>query len=167
MSAQREVVPETMPTLASRTDAAYLDFVEGFREYLLGAGANFEARLNAALESAGVQDLEDIRRYVHAQPLGQLRDRLSRTQQEMKWHALRRSFDLQRKELAAELAAWDARGPGRLVLDAGRTERPRSVRNSDDGVCQLFRLDRIGPHADRHGPDEVGGLLGGGIHAIL
>ena len=117
MSAQREVVPETMPTLASRPDAAYLDFVEGFREYLLGAGANFEARLNAALESAGVQDLEDIRRYVHAQPLGQLRDRLSRTQQEMKWHALRRSFDLQRKELAAELAAWDARGPGRLVLD--------------------------------------------------
>lgn len=106
-----------MPTLASRTDAAYLDFVEGFREYLLGEGANFEARLDAALQDAGAHDLEDICRYLHAQPLGQLRDRLSRTQQEMKWYALRRSFEAQRATLRAELETWDARGPGRLQLD--------------------------------------------------
>lgn len=42
-------VPETMPQLARRTDAAYLDFVEGFRAYILGNGANFEQRLNDAL----------------------------------------------------------------------------------------------------------------------
>ncbi|NDD73895.1 MAG: class I SAM-dependent methyltransferase [Gammaproteobacteria bacterium] len=106
-----------MPTPATRSDVAYLDFVEGFREYLLGTGANFESRLDAALQAAGVRELDDICRFVHEQPLGQLRDRLARTQQEMKWHALQRSFDEQRTVLRAELEAWDMRGPGRLQLD--------------------------------------------------
>jgi len=42
-------VPETLPALAERADAAYLDFVEGFREYILGKGADFEDRLNTVL----------------------------------------------------------------------------------------------------------------------
>lgn len=33
--------PNTMPKLASRHDTAYLDFVEGFREYILGKGGKF------------------------------------------------------------------------------------------------------------------------------
>ena len=92
-------VPETLPALAERADAAYLDFVEGFREYILGKGADFEDRLNTALLTEQARrgqpwdDVEQIREYVHSLPLGRLRDRLSRTQQEMKWFALRRSFE--------------------------------------------------------------------------
>jgi SAM-dependent methyltransferase len=117
--------PETMPTLAQRADASYLDFVEGFREYILGKGADFEDRLNAELlgeesrRGKPWQDLEDIRTHVHQLPLGRLRDRLARTQQEMKWHALKRSFEAQRAALVGELARWDGRGPGRLELDPG------------------------------------------------
>jgi SAM-dependent methyltransferase len=87
-------------------------------------GADFEDRLNDALEAEGarrgapMRDLEQIRAFVETQPLGRLRNRLARTQQEMKWHVLWRSFDAQRAALSAELARWDARGPGRLLLDA-------------------------------------------------
>jgi SAM-dependent methyltransferase len=116
-------VPETMPQLARRTDAAYLDFVEGFRAYILGNGANFEQRLNDALVAEGeargaaLVDPGEISELVRAWPLGRLRDRLARTQQEMKWHAIRRSFDEQRAGLRAELERWDTSGPGRLLLD--------------------------------------------------
>ncbi len=116
--------PDTMPKLASRHDTAYLDFVEGFREYILGKGANFEDRLNANLLAAEeeqgfpLDDLEKIKALVWAQPLGRLHGRLARTQQEMKWHALERSFESQRSVLSAELAYWDSRGPGTLELDS-------------------------------------------------
>ena len=63
-----------MPTPATRSDVAYLDFVEGFREYLLGSGANFESRLDSALQAAGVHELDDICRFVHEQPLGHARE---------------------------------------------------------------------------------------------
>lgn len=115
--------PETMPTLAQRADVAYLDFVEGFREYILGKGADFEERLNAELlaeesrRGRRWEDPEGIRAHVQALPLGRLRDRLARTQQEMKWHALQRAFAAQRAALAEELARWDTRGPGRLEID--------------------------------------------------
>lgn len=114
---------DSLPPLANRSDAAYLDFVEGFREFILGKGADFEDRLNQALLDEAVrrgepwQDVESIRAYVHAQPLGLLRDRLARTQQEMKWHALQHSFEAQRAALSEELARWDARGPGQLLLN--------------------------------------------------
>jgi ubiquinone/menaquinone biosynthesis C-methylase UbiE len=112
-----------LPALARRSDAAYLDFVEGFREHILGRGAGFEERLNEALledaqrRGRGYEDPEDVREFVHRTALGPLRDRLARTQQEMKWHALWRSFDEQRTELEAELARWDTRGPGSLQTD--------------------------------------------------
>lgn len=115
--------PDSLPTLAQRADGAYLDFVEGFRDYILGAGANFEQRLDDALvaeaqrRGAPWADVEEIRAFVHAQPLGLLRDRLARTQQEMKWHALRRSLAERRAHWRAELEHWDTRGPGKLELD--------------------------------------------------
>lgn len=112
-----------LPQLARRSDASYLDFVEGFREYILGPGAAFEERLNAALVDAGsrrgreFRDPEDVRGFVQSTTLGPLRDRLARTQQEMKWHALWRSFDEQRGALEQGLADWQQRGPGALHLD--------------------------------------------------
>jgi SAM-dependent methyltransferase len=117
-------VTDSLPPLASRSDASYLDFVEGFREFILGKGADFEDRLNQALldeaERRGTPwaDIEDIRAYVHSQPLGRLRDRLARSQQEMKWFALQHSFGAQRDLLRAELERWDHQGPGRLLLDS-------------------------------------------------
>lgn len=122
----RASVPDDpMPRLACRSDTAYLDFVEGFREYILGKGADFESRLNAALVAEGerrkapLRDPRQVREYLRSLPLGQLRDRLARTQQEMKWHTIWRSLDQQREALRDELARWDARGPGRLELDPG------------------------------------------------
>ncbi len=116
-------ITDPMPTLDRRADASYLDFVEGFREYILGKGADFEDRLNAALLAEGerrgkpMDEIAPVRDYLRSLPLGRLRDRLARTQQEMKWYALWRSFDGQRDALRAELERWDARGPGRLQLE--------------------------------------------------
>jgi SAM-dependent methyltransferase len=116
-------MPDPMPKLDRRSDASYLDFVEGFREYILGKGADFEARLNDALLAEGerrgrpMDEIAPVRDYLRSLPLGRLRDRLARTQQEMKWHALWRSFDGQRDALRAELERWDTQGPGRLQLD--------------------------------------------------
>ncbi len=115
--------PDPLPRLARRHDAAYLDFVEGFREYILGKGADFEERLNSALLAEGerrgapLHDPAQLREYLRSLPAGALRDRLARTQQEMKWQAIWRSLDEQRDALLAELTRWDARGPGRLELD--------------------------------------------------
>ena len=115
--------PDAMPKLARRHDAAYLDFVEGFREFLLGPGANFEERLNAMLlaegerRGASLDAIEPIRAILREVPAAQLRDRLARTQQEMKWQGIWRALDEQRDALRAELGRWDARGPGRLELD--------------------------------------------------
>jgi SAM-dependent methyltransferase len=116
-------MPDPMPKLDRRADASYLDFVEGFREYILGKGADFEERLNGALLAEGerrgqpMDRIAPVRDYLRSLPLGRLRDRLARTQQEMKWHALWRSFDGQREALRAELERWDDRGPGRLQLE--------------------------------------------------
>jgi SAM-dependent methyltransferase len=112
-----------LPPLERRSDASYLDFVEGFREYILGKGGDFEDRLNDELVAEGerrgreLRDPEQVRQHVQRIPLGRLRDRLARTQQEMKWHALWRSFDAQRAALEAELARWDSRGPGTVQVD--------------------------------------------------
>ncbi len=112
-----------LPVLAMRDDAAYLDFVEGFREYILGKGADFEDRLDAEARAEAQRrgkdwsDLEDLRTFLARYPLTRMRDRLVRTQQEMKWHRLARSYGDRRAELAAELARWDQKGPGRLELD--------------------------------------------------
>ena len=115
---------DPMPHPDRRSDQAYLDFVEGLRDFLIGPGANFEPRLDALLQSEQqrrgrpLDDIEEIRAVLEARPLARLRNRLARTQQEMKWHRIAASFDSQRSQLAAELARFDARGPGRLELDA-------------------------------------------------
>jgi ubiquinone/menaquinone biosynthesis C-methylase UbiE len=114
---------DSLPSLARRSDGAYLDFVEGLREFILGKGADFEDRLNQALIAEAErraepwQDIEQIREFVQQQPLGCLRDRMARTQQQMKWYALARSFNDQREQLLAELNEWLPRGPGKLLLD--------------------------------------------------
>lgn len=112
-----------LPKLARRTDTAYLDFVESFREHIKGSGANFEFRLNDALVAEGQRrgreftDAEDVRTYLQSTTLGPLRDRIARTQQEMQWNVLWRSLDEQREALERELEDWTNKGPGTLTLD--------------------------------------------------
>ena len=114
---------EIMPKVIRRADASYLDFVEGFREYIIGKGADFEDRLDAALRAQeqrrgkNFDDVEQIRSTMQRMPLGLLRDRLTRSQQEMKWNKIISSYEAQRAELTAELRSWEGRGPGRLLLD--------------------------------------------------
>ncbi|MCB1625316.1 MAG: class I SAM-dependent methyltransferase [Pseudomonadales bacterium] len=123
MNAPVTAVPETLPPLASRTAGSYLDFVEGFREYILGSGADFERRLNQAAEAEEVRrgakfgELAEIRTFLESLPLTHLRNRLTRSQQEMKWTKLSATYQAQREQLLAELDAWDERGPARLELD--------------------------------------------------
>lgn len=112
-----------LPKLSSRTDTAYLNFVESFREYMRGPGANLEGRINDALVEEGQRrgrefnDPEDVRSYLQSTALGPLRDRLSRTQQEMQWNVLWRALDEQRESLEQELEDWSKAGPGTLTLD--------------------------------------------------
>jgi ubiquinone/menaquinone biosynthesis C-methylase UbiE len=100
-----------------------MDFVESFREYIKGSGANFEVRLNEALVAEGrrrgreFDDAEEVRTYLQSTVLGPLRDRLSRTQQEMQWNVLWRSFEEQRESLERDLEDWTRKGPGTLTLD--------------------------------------------------
>jgi ubiquinone/menaquinone biosynthesis C-methylase UbiE len=114
---------DTLPHLATRADAAYLDFVEGLRDYLLGSGADFERRLNEAAvaeeqrRARAFDSVDEIRDFLESMPATHLRNRLTRTQQEMKWFKLRDSFAAQRAELLAELDRWDGRGPAKLQLD--------------------------------------------------
>jgi SAM-dependent methyltransferase len=116
-------VPESIPALARRSDASYLDFVEGFRNFLLGKGADFEERLDAAVAAEErrrgrpFDRLDDLVAYLQSLPLTLVHDRLSRTQQEMKWHKIGQSYGAQREALLAELERFDAMGPGRLELD--------------------------------------------------
>jgi ubiquinone/menaquinone biosynthesis C-methylase UbiE len=123
-------VPETLPPVAQRADAAYLDFVEGFRAFLLGPGADFENRLNTAAAAEAkrrgrpLNSIEEVRSFFDSLPLTSLRDRLVRTQQEMKWHKIGQTYEAQRDELLAELAAYDARGPGKLELDPNFEQAP-------------------------------------------
>jgi ubiquinone/menaquinone biosynthesis C-methylase UbiE len=114
---------DPMPHPDRRSDQSYLDFVEGLRDYLIGPGANFEPRLDALLDAEQqrrgrpFQDIDEIRAVLEARPLARLRNRLARTQQEMKWQRIAASFDAQRAQLAAELDRHDRLGPGRLELD--------------------------------------------------
>lgn len=123
-------VPETLPPVAQRSDASYLDFVEGFRAFLLGPGADFEKRLNRAASAEAerrgqpLANIEEIKPFFESLPLTALRDRLVRTQQEMKWHKVAQSFGMKREELLAELSAYDSRGPGKLELDPSFERAP-------------------------------------------
>ena len=145
-------VPDALPALAARADASYLDFVEGLRGYILGTGASFESRLSQAAEAevarrgAAFATVEDIRQFFEALPLVHLRNRLTRTQQEMKWSKLSASYAARREQLLAELGAWDERGPARLELD------PEFVHPPYTNVH--FHLQPGGYHKD-----ELGGFL--------
>jgi SAM-dependent methyltransferase len=113
---------EALPRLNRRADTSYLDFVEGFRAFVLD-DASYRRSVDAALE--GLADvngarptrLEEFKDTLDALPAVRMHNRLMRTQQEMKWHKITASLSARRDELEAELASFDQRGPGKLLLD--------------------------------------------------
>jgi SAM-dependent methyltransferase len=113
-----------LPRPASREDASYLDFVEGLRSFILD-DLELEAQVAEPLARARQQgqlvdgDIDSLRAVMDPLPVVQLRNRLMRSQQVMKWRRIERTMDVQREDLLAELADFDDRGPSRLELVEG------------------------------------------------
>ena len=114
---------DTLPTLNTRADVSYLDFVEGLRYFVVDGGEPIQARIQQGLDEAGrmrgapLRSLEEIKPVMDAMPLAQMRNRLVRSQREMKWHKITESMHAQREQLSAELEQYAERGPGSLELD--------------------------------------------------
>ena len=117
-----------LPRLASREDESYLDYVESLRSFVLD-GMRFEEQL--ATRTSHLEDtaeppakrLTKVREVAGEMPIAQVRDRLMRSQQEMKWRRICSSLDARRDVLLGRLEEAGSRGPARLELD-GKFEQP-------------------------------------------
>ena len=107
---------DALPQPANRSDAAYLDFVEGLRSAIL-RDPSYPRAVENALDGVDPADLDEIKAAIEPLPAVQMHNRLMRSQQEMKWYKIDSSFDVQRDSLLAELDTYVDRGPGRLELD--------------------------------------------------
>ncbi len=113
---------EALPALQRRADTSYLDFVEGFRAFVLDDPSYLRSANQAldTLESVnGVKPtgLAEFKGTLDQLPAMRMHNRLMRTQQEMKWHKITASLAARRAELEQELASYEHQGPGRLLLD--------------------------------------------------
>ncbi|MDX2223064.1 MAG: class I SAM-dependent methyltransferase [Rhodospirillaceae bacterium] len=108
---------ERTPTLASES---YLDFCEGIRKYAQeGTRAPAMAAAARATEQAKAKGLDlarvnDIRALFDPVPQIAVRNRMMRTLQEMTWRGLRDEFYSEKDKYAAELDAYDQKGPGKV-----------------------------------------------------
>ncbi len=111
-----------LPRLASREDESYLDYVESLRSFVLD-GMRFDeqiATLTSHLEDTSrppAERLEEVRRITASMPIAQVRDRLMRSQQEMKWRRIVSSLNARRDTLLKRLDEAGSLGPARLELD--------------------------------------------------
>lgn len=111
-----------LPELASREDESYLDFVETLRSFVLD-GMRFDQQL--ATRTAHLEDtseppeerLEKVREIARDMPIARVRDRLMRSQQEMKWRRIVSSLDARRDIHLDRLNFAEGRGPARLELN--------------------------------------------------
>ncbi|MCY3941519.1 MAG: class I SAM-dependent methyltransferase [Gammaproteobacteria bacterium] len=111
-----------LPELASREDESYLDFVESLRSFVLD-GMQFDQQL--ATRTGHLEDtseppeerLEKVREIAGDMPVARVRDRLMRSQQEMKWRRIVSSLDARRDIHLDRLEAAEGRGPAQLELN--------------------------------------------------
>ena len=111
-----------LPELASREDESYLDFVESLRSFVLD-GMQFDQQL--ATRTRHLEDtseppeerLEKVREIAGDMPVARVRDRLMRSQQEMKWRRIVSSLDARRDIHLDRLEAAEGRGPAQLELN--------------------------------------------------
>ncbi len=111
-----------LPKLACREDESYLDYVESLRSFVLD-GLRFDEQLavrTRRLEDTSIlpgERLERVCREAAGMPIARVRNRLMRSQQEMKWRRICRSLDARRDDHLACLADAETRGPAKLELD--------------------------------------------------
>lgn len=112
-----------IPASSRRADTAYLDFVEGIREFVLNEQDGLDNdidQLFATLEERRGKpytSYEEVAGIMDRTAVGPLRNRLMRTQQEMQWRRIVSTLEPRRADLEAELASYAKRGPGQLLLD--------------------------------------------------
>ena len=113
---------DALPALNRRADVSYLDFVEGLRAFVLDDPSyvrSVEEALSEIESHTGAKParLADVKKTLDALPAVRMHNRLMRTQQEFKWHKITGSLNARRAELESELAAFQRRGPAKLLLD--------------------------------------------------
>ena len=118
------MTPETLiPKPSRRADTAYLDFIEGIREFVLNEQDGLDHDIDQLFESLEKRrgrsfgSYEEVAQVMDSTAVGPLRNRLMRTQQEMQWRRIIGTFDARRAELEAELEHYDQRGPGQVLWD--------------------------------------------------
>lgn len=115
----------TMPTLATRSDASYLGFVESLREFILNEQSGLDRDIDAMFEreqrgdATRFRELDEVAAVMERTGVGPVRNRLMRSQQEMLWRAIVRGFEPRRAQLESELEEYATRGPGMVLLDPG------------------------------------------------
>ena len=113
----------TLPNPANPADEAYLDFCEGVRFFIIDGNASLgEAADQAVAQQAETtgrpfDTLAEIAPVLDAMPGVQLRNRVSRSQQEMMYRKMDATFTAQNAQLQSELDAAAAAHPARLILD--------------------------------------------------
>jgi SAM-dependent methyltransferase len=119
------VTPEqtVIPKPSRRADTAYLDFIEGIREFVLneqdGLDNDIDELFTELEQRRGKPygTFEEVAEIMDQTAVGPLRNRLMRTQQEMQWRRIIKTFESQRADLEAELDSYDRRGPGEVLWD--------------------------------------------------
>jgi SAM-dependent methyltransferase len=112
-----------IPQPTSRADASYLSFLEGLREFVLNEERGLDRDLDRMFEQESERrgrpfgDLASITAFMEDTQAGPVRNRLLRSEQEMQWRRIQKTFDVNRAQLETDLAAFDTRGPGQLILD--------------------------------------------------
>ena len=140
----------TMTLPSSLDDELHLDFVEsmrGFAMQRLGPAAESAFRaaesvlpVSAELPDGRSQDLDEGIEIARRSPEVGLRNGFLRQCQEMLWRRTVVTYSARRTELMAELADYDRRGPGRLVLDPPGFKMP-------EYLCD-YHLQPGGYHTD-------------------
>ena len=113
----------TIPQPSSRSDASYLSFLEGVRDFVLSETDGLDHDIDeffADLErrrGTPFTALSDVVDVMEQTQVGPMRNRLMRSQQEMQWRRIVETFERQRAELEQELEDYASKGPGQLLVD--------------------------------------------------
>ncbi|GIW06028.1 MAG: hypothetical protein KatS3mg060_0833 [Dehalococcoidia bacterium] len=114
----------TMPAASEREDEAYLDFVEGMRNWnFLALDPVLQARAQRAAQDFEARHgrppttIEDAIETLHALPIAASRNRVIRSVQEMFWDRVIATYRKREPELLAALDRADRSGPGSVTWD--------------------------------------------------
>ena len=114
---------EVLPPLHKRSDVSYVEFVKSLRCNIMDDTPQYAAGLEAALDTSRRETGEPLSTFEEQKPVldelpaVRLRNRLMRSQQEMKGRRIYRAMDDNRDALLSELRRYEQAGPAKLELD--------------------------------------------------